>query len=91
MVILQVSKFGINLGSGIITHSKALLLLSYWNLTLRRVLPGVVQQVQHLPINLQDSLAVFLPLQIIMEELLLPLPDTGLGPSSLLLGLVHRH
>ena len=91
MVILQVSKFSINLGSGIITHSKAHLLLSYWNLTQRRVLPGVVQQVQHLPIDLQDFLAVFLALQIIMEELLLPLPDTGLVPSSLLLGLVHRH
>ena len=91
MVILLVSKFGINLGSGIISHSQIIVLLSYLNLTQRRVLPGVAQQVQRLPINLQDSLAVFLPLQIIMEELLLPLPDTKLGPSSLLLGLVHRH
>ena len=91
MVILLVSKFGIDLGSGIISHSKIIRLPSYWNLTQRRVLLGVVQQVQHLQINLQDFLAVFPPLRIIMEELSLPLPVTGLEPLFLLLGLVHRY
>ena len=89
MVILLVSKFGIDLGSGIISHSKIIRLPSYWNLTQRRVLPGVAQQVQRLLINSQDFVAVFLPLKMIIEELSLPLPVTGLEPSFLLLGLVH--
>ena len=91
MVILLVFKFGIDLGSDIISHSKIIRLPSYWNLTQRRVLLGVVQQVQRLPINLQDFLSVFPPLRMIMEELSLPPPITGLEPSFLLLDLVHRY
>ena len=91
MVILLVFKFGIDLGSDIISHSKIIRLPSYWNLTQRRVLLGVVQQVQRLPINLQDFLSVFPPLRMIMEEFSLPPPVTGLEPLFLLLDLVHRY